>query len=70
MKYEIEHMEHGGWVIEAPSMLEAVVTCLGEDRYAFQERIGPRRVTFAIHDRQGDLIDHWLVSPLQEEAPA
>ncbi len=66
-KYEIEHMEHGGWIVEAPSILDAVFKNLAYGEYAIQERITDKHVWFAIHDSAGELIDHWMVSPCREK---
>src|SRR5690606_14459304 len=38
-KYEIEHMEHGGWVVDAPSILDAVMQEVDVQEKAVLERV-------------------------------
>lgn len=66
-KYDIEHMEHGGWIVEAPSPLDAVFVTLADGEEAVLERITSKTMWFAIHDSAGDLIDHWMVRPSTTE---
>src|SRR5690606_39914983 len=51
-KYEIEHMEHGGWVVEAPSILDAVMQTVDENEEAVMERVNVKStgVDICIYD--------------------
>lgn len=67
-RYEIENMEHGVWIIDAPSPTEAVMQSLGEDEYAMPDRISHQHAWFSIYDYDpGELIDDWMVRPAEEE---
>ena len=66
-KYEIEHMEHGGWVVEAPSILDAVMQTVDEHEEAVLERVTVKSTWFAIYNLDGENIDHWMVRPLADD---